>query len=253
MNSSHRSAQRTTQRPANQPDVDSANPAHGTAQGTWGHRSAILAAVATCALFTGCSNLTELAAEEGVERALEAETGEDIDIDFDFDDDGSFSLDTEDGSFSLNEDGTFRITDDNGEVFTGESNDGGFSVTGDEFEFDFNASADGGEVSSSVDWPTDVPLPNNITIQQTSSLVIDGVHATQLIASSTADATAVAIEFEALLRDAGFVRSSNVENVSGDAVDFFQTYDGNGLNLLISVAQSAGTETVVHVTVEKPA
>jgi hypothetical protein len=51
---------------------------------------------------SSCSSLieraTEKAAEEGVERAIEADSGEDVELDFNADE-GSFSIETEDGSF----------------------------------------------------------------------------------------------------------------------------------------------------------
>lgn len=60
--------------------------------------AAILAAGAFTLLTAGCGNAAEKVSEKAVEKAIESETGGDVDINTDGE--GSFSVETEDGSFS---------------------------------------------------------------------------------------------------------------------------------------------------------
>lgn len=145
---------------------------------------------------TGCGRLIERAAEEGIERAIEADGGEKVDIDFSdgqirvesadgditfradesgvkiegTDADGNdFSLDADESgleaqggdgaSINVDEDGTFVATDEDGQVFTGGADDeGGFRVEGSDGEAVFSTSA-----AIPDDWPSDVPQPEGLT------------------------------------------------------------------------------------------
>lgn len=49
----------------------------------------------------GCSSAADKASEKLVERAIESESGGDVDLNFDADGEGTFSVETEDGSFSM--------------------------------------------------------------------------------------------------------------------------------------------------------
>ncbi|HSL75106.1 MAG TPA: hypothetical protein VK853_11585 [Ilumatobacteraceae bacterium] len=120
----------------------------------------VLAAVGAVAL-SACDS----AAESGIERLIESQAGGDVDLDLDGD--GGFSIQTEEGGMSIDEDGNFVITDDSGEVVTGNaSEDGGFSAESEDGSFRIDSS---GEIPE--EWPDDVPRPDGIddltsTVQQ---------------------------------------------------------------------------------------
>lgn len=136
----------------------------------------IVAAGLSLAAFTGCSAIAERATEkiveEGVERAVEADTGEDVEVDFDSD--GSFSIETEDGSFSVDGDGSFELETEDG-TYTGEADDDSYVVNGDdgvvvEAQFDedgsFTLESDDGAVVAGSDedawalWPAEISRPD---------------------------------------------------------------------------------------------
>lgn len=150
----------------------------------------IAAAVAACLAFSACGAIAEKITEEGAERIIEAETGEDVELDFD-NGDGSFSVQTEDGSFSLNEDGDFVVTGEDGEVFTGSADDDGLVVLDEDGNSVVDVSGDGetgeitmqGEDGESVfrmvteipaEWPSEVPRPEGLTIESGSFVSADG-------------------------------------------------------------------------------
>lgn len=159
-------------------------------------------AVATIAAlsFSSCSALIdraiEKATEEGVEQAVEADSGEEVELDFsdgevrvesdegditltadengveidgtdadgnDFSvdaDENGLEIESEDGpSLDVDDDGTFVATDGNGEVFTGEADDdGSFRVEGSDGEALFATSEGIPE-----QWPGDVPEPEGLS------------------------------------------------------------------------------------------
>lgn len=106
------------------------------------HRSAAprrrlaVAAVAVAVLgVSGCSSIvdraTDKAMEEGVERAVESDSGEDVELDFDSDD-GTFSIETDEGSVSVDGDeGSFVVETEDG-TFEGSGNEDGYVVEGDD-------------------------------------------------------------------------------------------------------------------------
>ncbi len=63
------------------------------------------------------SSATEQIVEEGVERAVEADTGENVEVDFDSD--GTFSIETDDGGLSVDENGSFELETENGSITAG--------------------------------------------------------------------------------------------------------------------------------------
>jgi len=139
----------------------------------------IVAAGLSLAAFTGCSAIAERATEkiveEGVERAVEADTGEDVEIDFDSD--GNFSIETDDGSFSVDEEGSFELETQDG-TYTGEADENSYVINDDdgvvvEAQFDeddgsFTLESDDGTITSGSDegswalWPADVSRPDFI-------------------------------------------------------------------------------------------
>ena len=141
----------------------------------------VAAAVVVGLAFSSCGAIAEKVTEEGAERIIEAESGENVDIDFDSDD-GSFSVETEEGSFSLDDDGNFVVTDENGSVFTGSASDDGLvltdengeqvlSVDGDAESGEFTLEGADGESVYRVDtdipaeWPTEIPRPEGLDVE----------------------------------------------------------------------------------------
>lgn len=138
-------------------------------------RSAAACAAVAALLLGACSDAGDRLTEEGIERVIENETGEDID--FDFDNDGGFTFESDEGSIRIGDDGTFIIEGEDGEVISGESNDGGFTVTDGDGTAVFNVDQDGdGGFSAQSDdgsfasgqgipsaWPTAVPRPEGLT------------------------------------------------------------------------------------------
>lgn len=140
----------------------------------------IVAAGVSLLAFTGCSSIVERASEkiveEGVERAVEADTGEDVDVDFDSD--GSFSIETEDGSFSVDDRGSFELETEDGN-YTGQADDDGYVVNGEdgvvvqadfgESDGSFSVETEDGSITSGTDdeawalWPADIARPDYIT------------------------------------------------------------------------------------------
>lgn len=107
-------------------------------------RTAVLAGTIT--LVTAACGGGESAQEAALERLIESESGQDIDLDLDGD--GGFSVQTEDGEFSidLHEDGGFTFDSDQGS--------GSFSVGGDgggDFSFEGQDGQDGEDGSIQID------------------------------------------------------------------------------------------------------
>jgi len=86
------------------------------------HSLTISAAIGACLAFSACGAIAEKTTEEGAERVIEAESGENVERDVDSDG-GSFSIETGEGGSSFDDDGTLVVTDGDGSVFTGSAND----------------------------------------------------------------------------------------------------------------------------------
>lgn len=209
------------------------------------HRNRIhfaLAVGAVAIATTGCGRLIEKATEEGIERAIEADSGEDVEIDFDdgqirvessegditfsadengvniegTDADGNdFSVDADESgleaqggdgsSLDIDEDGTFVATDETGEVITGEvDEDGGFRVEGSDGEAVFSSSE-----GIPDEWPNDVPEPEGLADVTGTYFAGDG--ALSIIVTGTASG-GFRDEFDRYtdeLVDAGFEEESS--------------------------------------------
>ncbi len=98
------------------------------------HTLIVVGAAGFALAFSACGD----AAESGLEQLVESQGGGDVDLDVDGDGDGGFSMQTEEGGMTIDEDGNFIITDADGSVVTGnadaesgeltvESEDGSFS------------------------------------------------------------------------------------------------------------------------------
>ncbi len=148
-------------------------------------RTTIIASLAVLGL-TAAACSSEDAAESFLENALEQEGGGDVDLDFGSD--GGFSIETDEGSMSIDEDGNFVITDESGEVITGDvdvDGDGGVTIESDEGNFSMESDGEGsttfqsdeGEMTINAfeglpdDWPGDVPQPVGLDIENGSSAI----------------------------------------------------------------------------------
>lgn len=180
-------------------------------------------------------------AEEGIEQLIENETGEDVELDLDGD--GGFSVETEEGSFSVDEEGNIVIEGRDGEVTTGniDAEDGSFSMEsegGDEFSMN----TDQGELPE--DWPSEVPVPEGFEILSGSSFT-SGEDQFLSVLGEASDGPSWLAEYGAALESAGF---SETSRFSADG-DEFVTYEGNGWNVGVNSSQSGDTWQVsVNVT-----
>ena len=113
---------------------------------------------------TACDN----ASETGIEKLIESQGGGDVDLDLDKD--GGFSVQTEEGGMSIDEDGNFVITDANGSVVTGnaDSETGEFVVESDDGSF-----SSGSTTELPEEWPSEIPEPDALAIVSASVISSD--------------------------------------------------------------------------------
>lgn len=202
-------------------------------------------------LASACSG----AAESGIEKLIEQQGGGDVQLDLDSD--GGFSIQTEEGGMSIDEDGNFVITGEDGEVITGNADgDGNFNIesdegtiTGSEENGDINIESDEGSltISSGSDlpseWPSDVPEPDNYTIE-TSSVIGTGDDLLIGLIGTPSQSGADFIEsYGQELVTAGFEQASSYES-EGSILRVFTNGSWN-----LSVGVFDGPEGAPQITV----
>ena len=151
--------------------------------------------------FTACGNATE----SGIEQLIESQGEGAVELDLDGGD-GGFSVQTEEGGMSIDEDGNFVITDADGSVVTGnvDSESGGFSAEAEDGSFRIDAS---GEIPE--EWPSDVPSPEGI--EGASSTVTQSSTELAITVTGQADESFVD-DYGSTLEDDGFEQTSSFES-----------------------------------------
>ena len=157
-------------------------------------------------LASACSN----AAETGVEKLIEEQGGGDVDLDLDGD--GGFSIQTEDGSMTIDEDGNFVVTDENGETITGQAGDeeGEFNIESEDGSFSAGATTDLPD-----EWPQDIPEPDGLAI--TSATVIGSDTEQAITVTGSVEGEGFIDSYGEVLESAGFNQDSTYE--SGDTIN----------------------------------
>ncbi len=189
------------------------------------HRSAgrYFGCLATVALVSvGCGEIAENLLEEGVEQAIESDTGENVEFDFDGED--GLSIETDEGSLTIDEDGSFVIEGADGEVVTGEATEDGFTVTDEDGNAVLDVDEDNGQVTAETEdgsftsgpgmpdaWPGSIPQPDGLDDLNGSTISADGD--ILITASGTAPEGAGDYfdSYESSLEDAGYDRTSYFE------------------------------------------
>jgi hypothetical protein len=225
----------------------------------------ISAAVAACLAFSACGAIAEKVTEEGAERIIESESDGDVDFDFDSGD-GSFSVQTEDGTFAANADGSFVVTGENGEVLSGSANDDGLVVLNEDGDPVLNVSGDSGEISIEgedgenvfrvvteipAEWPSDVPLPDGLTIEGGTYIIDDGETLMTLIgAPNNGDAFEYIENYGNALRAAGLNETGQFDSSAGGSTNAQRIYENNEwvVNMIAFVDDSSNAITISLVS-----
>lgn len=156
-----------------------------------------LATIAMVAVVTSCDD----ASGTSIDEAIESQGGS-----VDLDPDGGLSVQTDEGTMTIDENGDFVITDADGSVVTGsaDSDSGDIDVQSDEGSFRVDTS---GQIPE--EWPGDVPQPEGI--EAASATVVQSP--TELAITVTGQATdSFADRYSAALESQGYERTSNFES-----------------------------------------
>lgn len=226
--------------------MDTPSPTSGSQARRYG-----LGSVAALAmLLAGCGEIAENLVEEGVEQAIEADSGEDVELDFNGD--GGISIETEEGSMSIDEDGNFVIEGADGETVTGEANEDGFTVTDEDGSSVIDIDEDNGQVTAETDegsftagpgmpddWPGSVPQPSGLDDVNGSSIDADGQILITVGGTTSGDATDYFDDYTGTLEDAGFSRSSYFEQ------DGFRQGLYDGSDFVVSVVSDPDASSIL--------
>lgn len=157
---------------------------------------AVCAAAGALSL-TACGNATET----GLEKLIESEGGGDVDLDLDGD--GGFSMQTEEGGMTIDEDGNFVVTDADGSVLTGsaDAETGEFTIESEDGSFSGGATTELPE-----EWPADIPEPDGLAI--TSATVIGSDTEQAINIAGTVDGDGFVESYASALESAGFNEDS---------------------------------------------
>ena len=156
----------------------------------------------------GCGN----ASETGIEKLIESQGGGDVDLDLD--NDGGFSVQTEEGGMSIDEDGNFVVTDGDGSVVTGNANSetGEFVVESEDGSF-----SSGSTTELPEEWPSDIPEPDGLAISSATVIGSDNEQAITVTGNVDSvdfvDSYARALESAGLDEVSTFKSDGTVNNV----------------------------------------
>jgi hypothetical protein len=195
------------------------------------YRTAGLAIAAIVVLANACSN----SGEEGLEQLIEQQSGEDVEIDFS--DDG-FDIQTDEGSFSVDDEGNFVAVGEDGEVITGdinaddnsiniESDDGNVVIEGDGETGSVQISGDEGDISFESSqsipdsWPADVPQPTGLTILAATTFDDGTDSGITVVGTTTVSAAEYLASYGPMLEGAGLSQSTLIES-EGNVQAFYE-------------------------------
>ena len=217
-------------------------------------RRRAMGAVAAAGLMfsmSACGAIAEKIAEEGAERIIEAETGENIELDINGD--GGISVQSDDGGFSLNEDGEFVVTDADGSVFSGSAGEDGVVVFDQDgnpiVDVDIDANGETGQVTlqgedgESVyrveteipsEWPNNVPRPDDLVIDTGSYVKADVETLMTLIGSPSGSAIDFTNAYGAALGAAGFTETGRFDSEASSGSTAQRTYESEAWTLNIN-------------------
>jgi hypothetical protein len=185
--------------------------------------------------------LAEIFGALGLEELIEENAEGDVDVEFGED---GLSVESEDGTFSIDEDGSFSVTDEDGEETTGEididGSDGDMSIESDEGSVEFSS---GSELPE--DWPTDVPEPEGVAIQQAMTFSED--EGSSIIVSGSIEGSGEewANAYGGQLEGAGFEEESKFTS-GGDVTAFYRR--GTMGIAVVSITTDVGTTISVSIT-----
>jgi hypothetical protein len=186
----------------------------------------------------GLGDLEDLFGAEGLEELIEE--GTDGAVDIEVGDDG-LSVESDDGSFSIGEDGEFTVTDDQGNETTGrlDVDDGELTIEGDDGDLQFGSGSE-----FPAEWPGDVPRPEGIEVQ--SGIAVDDDATTSVVVTGTVAASAEswAADYVAELEAAGFEETATFEA----GTDVTSSLENDEWNVVV-VTTAVGDTTRVSVTV----
>lgn len=190
-----------------------------------------LGAVAAACLMlsmSACGAIAERITEEGAERVIEAETGENVELNINGD--GGISLQSDEGGFSLNEDGEFVITDADGSVFSGSAGaDGQVTLQGEDGESFYRVVTE-----IPVEWPNSVPRPDGLGIDTGSFVKAEGETLMTLLGSPNGSAIDFTNAYGAALGAAGFTETGRFDSETDRGSATQRTYESASWTLNIS-------------------
>ncbi len=221
----------------------------------------ITAVIGACLAFSACGAIAEKITEEGAERIIESESGENVDLDFNSGD-GSFSIQTEDGSFAVDEDGNFVVTDQDGSVFTGSASDDGLSVSNAEGDPVLNVSGDDGEVlmqgedGESVfrivtdipeEWPSEIPRPEGLQVEGGSYIAENGEVLMTVIGSPSGSAVEYTDDWLGSIASSGFTETGRFDQSADGSTTAQRSYENNFWVININ-GYDSGDDHVVNIS-----
>lgn len=221
-------------------------------------------AAAACLALSSCGGIAEKITEEGAERLIEAESGEDVELDFDSDD-GSFSIQTEDGGFAVDDDGNFVVTDQDGSVFTGSASEDQLIVTDADGDPVLNVNGDGsegeilvqGDDGESVyrvvteipaEWPSEIPRPDGLTVEGGSYVAAEGETLITVIGTPTGSAVEFTDAYLGSVASSGFTETGRFDQSADGSTTAQRTYENNFWVININGYDSGG-DSVVNISV----